>query len=302
MNNNINNKINSIKNLKKKIVLAPMAGITNSEFCLHHNNKNNSNNNNLFGILTIGAYSLDKETLTASEKIANKGRKEFIYNLNNFDKLIKNEINTIKQNTKSLVSVNIRFKNIYNCKDNIKSVLKYGDILELNCHCRQKEITELGIGEELLKKENNKILKENLEIINNLKNEINNEYNKNTNIFLKIRANVVSLKELINNLNNIKNYFDGLHIDCFYPNKPYADLEYLKEVGTNFKDKIIIGNNSVNSINSAEEMLKYCDLVSVARCVLNNNIKWIEEFNRKNNINNKINNSNNSNNNKTITK
>jgi hypothetical protein len=32
--------------------------------------------------------------------------------------------------------------------------LQYADIFELNCHCRQKEITDLGIGQELLKKEN----------------------------------------------------------------------------------------------------------------------------------------------------
>jgi TIM-barrel protein len=58
-------------------------------------------------------------------------------------------------------------------------------------------------------------------------------------------------------------------------------MDSLKILAENFKDKIIIGNNSVDSIDKAREMLKYSDFVSVARAVLKGDIEWIREFNRK---------------------
>ncbi|AEH06342.1 MJ0144 family RNA dihydrouridine synthase-like protein [Methanothermococcus okinawensis] len=245
----------------KKVVLAPMAGITDGKFC--------KNYKDLFAIVTIGAYDLDNITQLASEKIVKRGRKEFLYNLNKFDELIKKEINDARKSN-ALVSVNVRFKDIDKALNNIKSIGKYADILELNCHCRQPEITQLSIGQELLKKENNIILKKFLEKI---------KLNINIPVFLKVRANFVPVNELINNLNNVRPYFNGLHIDCFNPGKNYPDLDYLKEIRYNFKDKIIIGNNSINSIEDAEKMLKYCDFVSVARCVLKGNIDWIYKLN-----------------------
>ena len=153
----------------KKVVLAPMAGITDGSFCKKYKD--------LFGIVTIGAYDLDDATQIASEKIVKRGRKEFIYNLDKFDDLIKKEINEAKKSN-ALVSVNVRFKDIEKSMNNIKTNGKYADIIELNCHCRQPEITELGLGQELLKKENNIILKNFLEKISDL--------NLNIPVFLEI--------------------------------------------------------------------------------------------------------------------
>ena len=79
-------------------------------------------------------------------------------------------------------------------------------------------------------------------------------------------------------LDKVRVYFDGIHIDCFNPGKNYADLEYLKKVRQNFPEKIIIGNNSVNSVETAKEMLEYADFASVARCVLANKIDWIKKL------------------------
>jgi TIM-barrel protein len=273
-NNNLSNLKNKI-NKNKKIVLAPMAGITDGKFCKKYKN--------LFGMVCIGAYDLDKDSQIASEKIVNRGRKEFLYNLDELDDILRQNITEAKESG-APVSVNVRFKDINKSTDNIKTILQYADIFELNCHCRQKEITDLGIGQELLKKENNNILKNYLKIINELNNELNHgrlNHGSSTPIFLKIRANFISANELIDNLNNVKDYFNGLHIDCFYPNKNYADLDYLKEIRNNFKDKVIIGNNSINSIDDAKIMLKYCDIVSVARCVLSGNTGWIKEMNHK---------------------
>lgn len=80
----------------------------------------------------------------------------------------------------------------------------------------------------------------------------------------------------------MRDYFDGLHVDCFYPGKPYADMDSLKILAEEFNDKIIIGNNSIDSIEKAKEMLKYSDFVSVARTILKGNVEWIKELNKEN--------------------
>ncbi|EHP86237.1 MJ0144 family RNA dihydrouridine synthase-like protein [Methanotorris formicicus] len=251
-------KIEKIRSLNKKIILAPMAGITDGDFCRKFKG--------LFGIVTIGAYSLDEDTLNASRDIVKRGREEFIYNLEDFGDIIRNEINKAKESD-ALVSVNVRFKNLDESLERLEIISKHADIIELNCHCRQKEITNLGIGQELLK--NKELLKSYLIGVKDL----------DTPIFLKVRANFVGLYELIKTLNYTKDYFDGIHVDCFNPGKDYADMEALKEISKNFPDKIIIGNNSVNSIEDAKNMLKYADFVSVARCVLRGDVEWIKEFN-----------------------
>ncbi|ABR55291.1 putative TIM-barrel protein [Methanococcus vannielii SB] len=255
--------LNKIYKLDKKIVLAPMAGITDGDFC--------KNYTDLFGITCIGAFNLDSKTDIASKSILKRGRKEFIYDLEDLSEKIVLEIKKAKE-SKSLVSVNVRFDDFLAAKKTLVQISKYADIIEINCHCRQEEITNLNLGQNLLKLENNLKLKEILTQIDNL--------NLKTPIFLKIRANFVNFEELTDSLNNVKDYFEGIHIDCFNPKKNYPDLDYLKKVWENFNEKIIIGNNSVNSIESAKKMIEYCDFVSVARSVISKNIEWIYEFNK----------------------
>ncbi|HIP15752.1 MAG TPA: hypothetical protein EYG87_01605 [Methanothermococcus okinawensis] len=248
----------------RKVVLAPMAGITDGSYCGKYRN--------LFGIVTLGGLNLDSATLSASKEIVKRGRKEFLYNLNEFEDVIKREVKRARESN-ALVSVNIRFKDFEEAKRRIEILKKHCDIIELNCHCRQEEIVKLGIGQELLKRENFETLRDFLKGIWELEIE--------KPIFLKVRANVVPVDEFIDNLNKVRRYFHGIHLDCFNPGRDYPDIEYIQEVRRSFKDKIIVGNNSINSIKNAEKMLKYSDLISVARCVLRGNVRWIYEFNRK---------------------
>ncbi|MBA2862260.1 MJ0144 family RNA dihydrouridine synthase-like protein [Methanococcus maripaludis] len=252
-------KLDKLYNLSKKIVLAPMAGITDGDFCLNYKDT--------FGIVCLGAFNLDSETDIVSKKIENRGRKEFIYDLNELDEKINSEIEKAKKSN-SLVSVNIRFNDFSKAKSPILEISKNADILELNCHCRQPEITDLELGQNLLKNES--------KLIDFLKNI--RKLNLEIPIFLKLRANFLTAEELIELLDKVREYFDGIHIDCFNPGKNYADLEYLKKIRESFPEKIIIGNNSVNSIETAKEMLEYADFASVARCVLSNKIDWIKKL------------------------
>ncbi|AIJ04864.1 TIM-barrel protein [Methanocaldococcus bathoardescens] len=256
----MNKKIEELNELDKKVVLAPMAGITDGDFCKKFKD--------LFAIVTIGGYNLDTATYKASKEIEKRGRKEFSINLEEFNNYIIEQIKKARESN-ALVSVNVRFVDIDEAYDKLLTIAKHADVIELNCHCRQKEITSLGIGQELMKNKN--LLKEFLTKMKEL----------NKPIFLKIRLNYIPLKELIDNLNYVRDYFDGLHVDCFYPGKPYADLNSLKTLAEEFSDKVIIGNNSIDSLEKAKEMLRYSDFVSVARTVLKGNVKWIKELNER---------------------
>jgi len=248
----------------RKVVLAPMAGITDGSFCGRYRN--------LFGIVTLGALNLDSATLSASREMVKRGRREFLYNFDNFEDIVKKEVEKARKSN-ALISVNIRFRDFEEARDRIEILGRYCDIIELNCHCRQEEILRLGIGQALLKRENFETLRDFLKGIWEL--EIDKP------IFLKVRANVVPVEELIDNLSKVERYFHGIHLDCFNPGRDYPDLDYLRGIRSYFKEKVIIGNNSVTSLEDAERMLEYSDLVSVARCLLRGKVRWIEEFNKK---------------------
>ncbi|NPA62205.1 MAG: hypothetical protein GXN95_01470 [Methanococci archaeon] len=254
-------KINKIleMNKSKKVVLAPMAGITDGEFCKQFKN--------MFAIATLGGYNIDLTTYEAGLKIEQRGRKEFLIDLNNFNEYIVDQIKKARESN-SLVSVNVRFFDIEEAYERLEVIAKHADVIEVNCHCRQREITSLGLGQELMRD------------VKRLERFLNEMNLLDVPIFLKIRLNYIPIDKLIKNLDVVKDYFTGLHVDCFYPGRPYADLSSLEILSDHFKDKVIIGNNSVDSLEKALEMLKYADFVSVARAVLNGKIDWIKEFNK----------------------
>ena len=151
-------------------VVAPMAGITDAEFLKKVIPYG-------FDVATLGGYSLDAPTIEASKKIIQRGRKEFDFPLSDIFTHIENEVASIKNvydNVK--VSANVRSTNpqpIINV-GNIKDL----DIVEINCHCRQKEILDIGCGQEMLKR-------------NDLANFISQVVdNVNSEVSVKIRANV----------------------------------------------------------------------------------------------------------------
>ena len=83
-------------------VVAPMAGITDAAFL-----------NNVipfgFDVATLGGYSLDSQTIEASQKIIERGRKEFVFPLNETFNHIQNEVASIKNAHKNVkVSANVR--------------------------------------------------------------------------------------------------------------------------------------------------------------------------------------------------
>ena len=116
-------------------VVAPMAGITDSDFL-------NKVIPYGFNVATLGGYSLDSATIEASKKIIERGRKEFAFSLDEIFTHIENEVNSIKNVHGDVkVSANVRSTTPQPIIEvgNIKNL----DIVEINCHCRQNEILDV---------------------------------------------------------------------------------------------------------------------------------------------------------------
>lgn len=235
-------------------VVAPMAGITDADFL-----------NKViplgFDVATLGGYSLDSPTINASKKIIERGRKEFDFPLDEIFTHIENEANFIKSVHSAVkVSANVRATTPQPIIDagNIESL----DIVEINCHCRQKEIVDIGCGQEMLHRED---LGDFIsQIVDNVDSEVS----------VKIRANVegvdtVEIATLIEDAGA-----DYLHVDAMKKGVFEADWKLLSEICSNVNLKVI-GNNSVNSKENLQKMIGTgVDGFSIARGVISGNLDF----------------------------
>ena len=235
-------------------VVAPMAGITNSEFL-------NKVIPYGFDVATLGGYSLDQPTIDASKKIIERGRVEFDFPLNEIFTHIENEVNSIKKVHKDVkVSANVRATTPQPIIDvgNIRDL----DIVEINCHCRQKEITDIGCGQEMLNRQD---LGEFIsEVVDNVNSEVS----------VKIRANVEGTDTL--KLANLieDSGADYLHIDAMKKGVFEADWELLEKICNNVNIKVI-GNNSVNNRENLQKMIDTgVDGFSIARSLISGNLSF----------------------------
>lgn len=235
-------------------VVAPMAGITNSEFL-------NKVIPYGFDVATLGGYSLDAQTIEASKKIIARGRKEFDFPLEGIFSHIENEVASIKGIHDDVkVSVNVRATTPQPIIDVGK--IKNLDIVEINCHCRQNEIVDIGCGQEMLKREDLK------DFVSQVVDHVNCE------VSVKIRANVdgvdtVDIASIIDDAGA-----DYLHVDAMKKGVFDADYNLLREICNNVQIQVI-GNNSVNSISNLQKMIEtgVCGF-SIARGVISGNLDF----------------------------
>jgi len=226
---------------KNPIAVASMAGITDSIFASRFKNA---------GMIILGGYNLDQSTNEAARKEVERGRTEFIS-----DKpleFIRSELEATKGYT--TIAVNVRAASIGPFLEAAVLAKEYGAILEINAHCRQPEMVELGAGEALLK---------DIPRLCEYVTEI-----KKTGVVLsvKTRANVVNDVELAKAIE--KAGADIIHIDAMHPQG--VDIGVIKRI-RNSTNLFIIGNNSITDPESAKEMFsRGADMVSIARAIRTN--------------------------------
>ena len=235
-------------------VVAPMAGITDADFL-----------NKVipfgFNVATLGGYSLDEPTLEASKNIVERGRKEFVFPLDNIYNHIESEVASIKKAHNNVkVSANVRATTPQPIIDVGK--IKDLDIVEINCHCRQEEILAVGCGQQMLFRSDLK------DFISNIVDNVSCE------VSVKIRANVegtdtFKIAQLIEDAGATY-----LHVDAMKKGVFDADWELLKEISDNSGIKVI-GNNSVNSEENLKKMIDTgVDGFSIARSVISGNLDF----------------------------
>ena len=235
-------------------VVAPMAGISNSDFL-----------NNIipygFDVATLGGYSLDAPTIEASKRIVERGRKEFDFPLTEIFSHIENEVVSIKKVHNDVkVSANVRATTPQPIIE-VGSIKKL-DIVEINCHCRQDEIRSIGCGQEMLKRPD--LEKFISQIVDGVACEVS----------VKIRANVdgidtLKVAKIIENAGA-----DYLHIDAMKKGVFDADYGLVKEICDNTNIKVI-GNNSINSEENLKKMVQTGVYgFSIARAVISGSLNF----------------------------
>ncbi len=240
-------------------VVAPMAGISNSEFL-----------NKVipfgFDVATLGGYSLDAPTVEASRKIVERGRKEFDFPLDEIFSHIENEVASIKKVHNDVkVSANVRATTPQPIVEAGK--IKGLDIVEINCHCRQEEIMAVGCGQEMLKRPDLESFIS--QVVDNVDCEVS----------VKIRANIEEI-DTLSVAKQIENAgADYLHIDAMKKGIFDADYNLVKNICDNTKIKII-GNNSLNCEDNIKKMIETGVYgFSIARAVISGDLNFnISQF------------------------
>jgi TIM-barrel protein len=229
-------------------VLAPMAGITDAKFCLKLIPFG-------FDMVTLGGYNIDQATINAGEKILQRGRPEFSISEEDYFDIIFNQANEIKKNWDGIVSVNLRSTT----PDPIIEIskIKEIDVVEINAHCRQSEITEIGCGQSML---------QDLELLEEFSTEVVKK--SSAKVSIKYRANIPNSDDLEISMAIESAGCDFIHIDAMKPGFNYADLNIIHEISQNV-ETFLIGNNSIVDIESARKMLDAgADGISIARAAM----------------------------------
>ena len=225
------------------IALAPMGGITDSNFANEMAND--------AGLVILGGYNLDAETEKAAAEMVARGREEFVSE--EPLKLIESEIKAV--NDGPVVGINVRSATIEPLIEAAKLVKDAGAILELDAHCRQEEMTKLGIGQALLQD------------IPKLTEWISRIKETGVVLSVKVRANVVDDILLAKKIDAAG--ADILHVDAMKEGAG-ADLKLIMDIRDSTR-MFLICNNSVTDFGTAKDMFsRGADIVSVARGVLDN--------------------------------
>jgi len=231
-----------------------MAGITNAKFIMRLIPYG-------FDMVTLGGYNTDSETIAAGKKIINRGRSEFDIAKDDLINTIEKETNLIKKNYHVKVSANLRAIS----PDPIIEIskIKLLDVVEVNFHCRQKEILDIGCGQSLL--EDTDLL---IEFMKNIVKKSKSQ------VSVKIRANVngidtLKIAKILDNLS-----IDYLHVDAMKPKFNIADLDIISKIASE-TNTFLIGNNSITSIEDVHAMINNgADGISIARATINGKINF----------------------------
>ncbi|MEE9411271.1 MAG: tRNA-dihydrouridine synthase [Candidatus Heimdallarchaeota archaeon] len=222
------------------IVQSAIAGIANNDFCQQMLDFD-------AGMVILGGYSIDYANIQATQQVIERGRKEFLtpFDAEELKKWSENNLFLRKKNTQQIIAANVRLIKIDEISKLWLSLLvEKVDFIELNVHCRQKEILEIGGGQDIVQE---------LKILENLLQTLHTILEPEK-LGIKLRGITIKNRDkLVDLLETFEIQF--LHIDAMIPGENKSDIQLINDFAksTNIP---IIGNNSVISIENVKEMLK----------------------------------------------
>jgi len=228
------------------VATSAMSGITDASFVKRFEDA---------GLVTIGGYSIDEATIEASRRIRERGRREFL-----IDDPFEHIERELEQLSGRPVAVNVRASSLTSLMELAPIIARQNGVLEIDAHCRQPEMMEVGAGQALLHNPHRLV-----EWVRRLKET-------GVVLSLKMRANITNEVALARALEGAG--LDILHLDCMGASSggEYVPTDHrpLRAV-RNATSLLLIGNNGVRDYESAKKMLsKGADMVSVARPLLHN--------------------------------
>ena len=228
--------------LRHPSVLAAMAGRNDGDFCRRIGSLG-------VGMVTVGGISVDEKSVEASRKMVERGRKEFLFE--NIAAFLEEHI-LKAQKSGALVCVNIRSATLNGYLRASEIIAGFNAVVEINAHCRQQEMVAVGAGQYLLE-DLNRLKKINLAI-----------QDIGIHPVVKFRGNVKSEAEILGRIRA-----DAVHIDAYREGERGFDVTVFEKIRdfSCFK----IGNNSVNTPETALRVLKLCDAFSFAQIAWNEN-------------------------------
>lgn len=221
--------------VKTPVAIASMAGVVDAAYVLERAAH--------VGVAFIGGYSIDGPTIDASRRMAEEGRKEFLYD----DPLeeLGRQIDALKESD-VVTGINLRGSTPAAYAD-IAGVFEDRVVYEIDAHCRQPAMIEAGCGEFLLQHPARLV-----EIIRALKAE-------GVTVSVKIRAGIAAddagLARTI-----WKAGADILHVDLM--DYGHSKIRQIR----NASPLTLIANNSITTFDRAMDVFSHgADLVSLAR-------------------------------------
>ncbi|MDT8356910.1 MAG: methanogenesis marker 9 domain-containing protein [Methanomicrobiaceae archaeon] len=221
--------------VKFPIAVASMAGWVDADYALERAD--------VIGAAFLGGYSIDGPAMEAGRRMAEEGRREFLFD----DPIAALEVELEKMETSDVVSgLNLRGSDPESFQK-IAEAFGKRTIYEIDAHCRQEPMIRAGSGEYLLHHPGP--LEEIIRALKGL----------GVTVSVKVRAGVAkSDRDLARCI--WKAGADIIHVDLM--DFGYARLRQIR----NSVPLTIIANNSVNSFSMAKDMYSHgADLVSLAR-------------------------------------
>jgi TIM-barrel protein len=231
-----------------------MAGITDGAFCRDISKEG-------FDMVTLGGYNVDHPTIQAGREILSRGRPEFVVEEELLSSYLEDQVKIVQEEFEGALSVNLRSVTIEPIVE--VSKIRGVNVVEVNAHCRQKEITSLGCGQAMLLDVPH--LEEYLrEIVRKAKSLVS----------VKIRANVPGVNEVEVAEAVERSGANFLHVDAMLPGSDSADLNIIRSIKEN-TSIFLLGNNSIKDVTSAREMLNAgADGISIARAAIGGSLNF----------------------------